>query len=313
MVMQGKNTTNTVVLVSILTWQKRKLTFENRGSDSFCPPKQVTLLNAKNIILPEIVNCGVYDSRFRFKNVDYSKSRTVSVFELELPLEESGVSYINNTPHPVSLQNFIIAKPGNVRYSKLHYKCFYIHMTAEQGELYDLLMNLPVVVHISNREKYISVFEELISANDSPYSENSLLVSAKLLELLYMLKKDAAVLTASLEGKSNSEAIKKAIEFINANFQHEITLEDVAESVHLRRIYFHNLFKSAVGQTVHRYILNKRMENAKHHLLTSSDSIGTIAMISGFSSQSYFNYIFRKETGLTPGKYKEKMSRDYII
>ena len=39
MLMQGKSAGNTVGLPSILTWQKRKLTIENRGSYNFCHPK----------------------------------------------------------------------------------------------------------------------------------------------------------------------------------------------------------------------------------------------------------------------------------
>ena len=40
MVVQGKNAGNPDGLPSILTWQKQKLTFENRGSDNFCHPKE---------------------------------------------------------------------------------------------------------------------------------------------------------------------------------------------------------------------------------------------------------------------------------
>ena len=40
MLMQGKNTGNPDGLPSILTWQKRKLAIENRGSDNFCRPKR---------------------------------------------------------------------------------------------------------------------------------------------------------------------------------------------------------------------------------------------------------------------------------
>ena len=42
MLMQGKNTGNPDGLPSILTWQKRKLTIENRGSDNFCHPRRFT-------------------------------------------------------------------------------------------------------------------------------------------------------------------------------------------------------------------------------------------------------------------------------
>ena len=40
MLMQGKNTGNPDGLPSILTWQKRKLAIENRGSDNFCHPNE---------------------------------------------------------------------------------------------------------------------------------------------------------------------------------------------------------------------------------------------------------------------------------
>ena len=43
MLMQGKNGGNPDGLPSILTWQKRKLTIENRGSDNFCHPKALLL------------------------------------------------------------------------------------------------------------------------------------------------------------------------------------------------------------------------------------------------------------------------------
>ncbi len=271
-------------------------------------------MNIQGITVPQIVNCGVYDSRFIYKNRETSKARRVSMFELELPLEECGVSYFGDSPYPVSLQNFIIAKPGNIRHTRLHYKCYYIHMTVEKGEIYDLLMSLPEVLPVTDREKYMKLFEDLVTAEDLPYEEKRLIEAARLLELIFMLKRDGATaLRGSFEKKSNGEIIKKALEFINKNYHTEITLENVADSVHLSRIYFHNLFKSAVGQTVHRYILNKRMEEAKRRLLSTADSIGEIAMASGFSSQSYFNYIFRKETGMTPGQYKEKMSIDYGI
>ena len=42
MLMQGKNTGNPDGLPSILTWQKRKLTIENRGSDNSCHPRMIT-------------------------------------------------------------------------------------------------------------------------------------------------------------------------------------------------------------------------------------------------------------------------------
>ena len=69
----------------------------------------------------------------------------------------------------------------------------------------------------------------------------------------------------------------------------------------------HKLFTEYYGITPSDYILKIRISAAKQLLITKDDSIARIAADCGFSSQSYFNYSFKKQTGLSPLKYRKKM------
>lgn len=89
--------------------------------------------------LPEIISFGIFDSDKYKPNTQISKSRKVSVFEIELPLEEGGISYIDSSSERISQDTLICAKPGQIRHTRFPFKCLYIHMGVEEGVLCDIL------------------------------------------------------------------------------------------------------------------------------------------------------------------------------
>ncbi len=62
--------------------------------------------------------------------------------------------------------------------------------------------------------------------------------------------------------------------------------------------------KENTGRTLHDYLLEYRIEMAKNLLVTTAGSISSVADNTGFSSYSYFISRFKKETGLSPRKYR---------
>ena len=101
-----------------------------------------------------------------------------------------------------------------------------------------------------------------------------------------------------------SEITKKAIQFISKNFANNLTLEDVANEVHLAPAYFSTLFKQSTGSSFREYLNMVRIEESKRLLMTTEHSISDIALATGFEDQSYFTKIFKKHTGLTPKQYR---------
>lgn len=102
----------------------------------------------------------------------------------------------------------------------------------------------------------------------------------------------------------NSELIKKAMLYISQNFNKQITLEKVAEHVHLHPSYFSTVFKQSTGSSFKEYLNMVRIEESKRLLTNTDFSIIDIAVSVGFEDQSYFSKVFKKYTGITPKHYR---------
>ncbi|ANS74669.1 hypothetical protein AWM70_08780 [Paenibacillus yonginensis] len=65
------------------------------------------------------------------------------------------------------------------------------------------------------------------------------------------------------------------------------------------------MFNKYIGQTPNTYLMRYRIAKSREMLVESTRTICEIAMTCGFQSPSYFAYVFRKETGLTPQDYRK--------
>jgi len=99
----------------------------------------------------------------------------------------------------------------------------------------------------------------------------------------------------------------KAIEYINQNYQIDITLDEICRQVHMSKYYFCRKFKSIMGVTVMDYILKTRIAAAKKLLTTTDYSISDISSRCGFSSVSYFCQIFKSDTKITAMQYRKEV------
>lgn len=102
----------------------------------------------------------------------------------------------------------------------------------------------------------------------------------------------------------NNELIKKAMVYISQNFHTNITLENVANYVHLHPSYFSTMFKQSIGSSFKEYINMVRIEESKRLLTNTDFSIIDIAIAIGFEDQSYFSKVFKKYTGMTPKQFR---------
>ena len=99
-----------------------------------------------------------------------------------------------------------------------------------------------------------------------------------------------------------AEYIKR---YIDDNI-HKVTVNDVCNSFFISRRQLYNIFRSNYGSTVKQYILNKRIENAKHLLLTSTKTVTEIAEEVGFADYNNFIQRFKQLMGVTPQVWRKR-------
>lgn len=264
------------------------------------------------IILPEIVAIGVYNSQIAAKNKSVTKNRKTAMFELELPIENGGISYINDEHAPILTSTLVCAKPGQTRHTKLPFKCYYIHMIVKEGSIYDLLMNVPNYLSITDTERYQNIFLQMCKYFDSAIEADKIMLSGLVMELVYMIYKDSSKQQRKEAASSgNYDIIERVISYIKSNLTSDLSLETVAAYANLSPIHFHNCFKSATGRTLHQYVEDQRIKKAANLLITTDWTLTRISGECGFSSQSYFSYAFKRKMNITPREYAKQIYNRY--
>ena len=102
-----------------------------------------------------------------------------------------------------------------------------------------------------------------------------------------------------------SSEVFRALQFIKSHTNQPIGVDDVLNEVKKSRSVFMEQFKKETGETLGRYITKAKLEEAKLLLAYSDKSLPAISNTLYFSSQSYFQNLFKKQYGITPLEYRK--------
>lgn len=106
--------------------------------------------------------------------------------------------------------------------------------------------------------------------------------------------------------QSHYNKLAPALKFMEAHFKENVPLSVLAKEVHMSVNYFSTFFSQTLNSTVSEYLIRMRLKHACMLLCTTNQSILSIAMESGFDNISYFNRVFRKAFGVSPGEYRKR-------
>ena len=104
-------------------------------------------------------------------------------------------------------------------------------------------------------------------------------------------------------GSSSSQYVLAAIKYIQFNYSHDISVDDIAKAVGVSRSHLYRVFMSNVGQSPIDYLTHYRISEACSLLKNSTLSIAEIAVSVGFFDQFYFSRVFKKVQKVPPSKY----------
>jgi AraC family transcriptional regulator, arabinose operon regulatory protein len=102
------------------------------------------------------------------------------------------------------------------------------------------------------------------------------------------------------------DRVEKAVLFVAGNLDRHLTIQAIADAVHLSPSRLTHLFTQEVGTSPARFVELRRIERAKALLESSSSSIGAISRATGFSSQHYFATRFKTTTGVSPSDWRRQ-------
>lgn len=102
-----------------------------------------------------------------------------------------------------------------------------------------------------------------------------------------------------------SKPVQEAVFLIQSDLTADLSLTAIAEKLNLNHSYLSTLFCRETGKPLSAYVLEKRILRARHLLVTTPLSIQEIAWEIGIPDANYFTRLFKRETGLTPRKYRE--------
>jgi AraC family transcriptional regulator len=95
-----------------------------------------------------------------------------------------------------------------------------------------------------------------------------------------------------------------AKELIHERFSEGLTLDDLSAATGVHPVHLSRAFRKYYRCTVGDYIRRLRVEYASRRILTSKDTLSEIAAAAGFSDQSHFSRVFKKQMGMTPTQYQ---------
>lgn len=111
----------------------------------------------------------------------------------------------------------------------------------------------------------------------------------------------------------HSRRIEKTLEYMNKNFDKQISLSDVAKLANMSDVSFSRFFKQRTGNTFVENQTQIRLGHASRMLIDTTQSIAEIAYHCGFNNISNFNRIFKKKKGCTPKEFRESFSGTRIF
>ena len=130
------------------------------------------------------------------------------------------------------------------------------------------------------------------------------LASAEARESLGNLILHGLTLRARDSGCAEPEALRRATAFLRRNYTTPITTHEIAAAAGVSRATLHRLFTAWHGIPPMRYLGGLRLQRAKVLLATTRKPVAEIALDCGYSEQSALTRALRRETGVTPARYR---------
>ena len=106
--------------------------------------------------------------------------------------------------------------------------------------------------------------------------------------------------------EAQNVAIDKVLRYIHENYARDLGLDELSDLVGMTPAYLSGLFKENTGISYVKYLTGVRMNNAKR-LLAEGERAMAVAEKVGYREYNYFCRVFKKQEGITPTEYRDRL------
>ncbi len=103
-----------------------------------------------------------------------------------------------------------------------------------------------------------------------------------------------------------SRHLLRARDFIDAHYEHPLSVAEVARAAHVSSAHFARRFRAEFGETPHQYLSSRRLERAAYLLRNTDYSVAHVCLSVGFTSVGSFTSAFGRAYGMTPTRYRTR-------
>lgn len=179
-----------------------------------------------------------------------------------------------------------------------------------------LLADGSCVLHTTTetRQEMTKCCYEMIQENDSCRPGKYFMLKACLIKLLILLVRETGAFSAGpdgccLESYNKGYAVKKIISYLTENYEHKISLDQIARNMYLSPVYISKIFKEETGESPINYLIKIRLEKAKEILTNEENlSIKEVAGRVGYEDVYHFSKLFKKYYGIAPLYYRKSVT-----
>ncbi len=162
--------------------------------------------------------------------------------------------------------------------------------------------------HFNNDEAVNQIISRLIWLSVENNPAKHIFTELALSELIIRLMQTEArfLLTEHTQVYASQSRLAHIIQFIREHLSAQLTIHQLSQKACMSQTNFFRSFKNELGISPVDFINNERISAAKNLLKQAHVSIYDIAASCGFNNVSYFNKMFKRQTGLTPTEFRKK-------
>ena len=131
----------------------------------------------------------------------------------------------------------------------------------------------------------------------------------ELADWLYGITESIRDIMTSHRKTASRSFVAKAKDYVTDHYSDcDLTINDVCQELSVSAAYFSTLFKKETGQTFINYLTDYRMQEAVRMMIEQDEKTYVIAEKVGYADANYFSYVFKKQFGVSPTKYKKQQT-----